>query len=1154
MLDRKDNAHRNRTNPTFVKRGLGGAVRGDIGGDIRGRGSLLILVVTVLVIIALVGIAFLQRVRLDQAATARHERSYIDLVINGILAEIGGQMTEDIFENANNGRELYDYPWTRDNVQEVDAFFIDGTKVPGRVNGSGKDDGTGTWVSTHEDDRWLASSAPILSPANTYNWLHLSNLTGIWLDLEANNPEQPIDGLSGNIARSDTDIRLSVLGNIPTGRIEPLGVDADGDGIYDSRWQWTPLSVRDIAGRKFVMAVRIVDLNSMLNVNTATSLTAVGGQNDPEISGGYNPAWADLSRLLSRSVNSAGNANPWRGELATMLNFRINQVRVNPFPDAMDFLSTAKELQTIWEKQASIYGNLDRNYLSDSEVELRRFGGINDLSIESPLEQKMPRLLRQSPAPTQAEGSYVDVVGGAGSTEAQISRWFYGADPSNPNEPDTNSVPVKDREFQAIRHMLTAASGVGAYVTNHGGKGIIRKYDLRHELNDAQKLRDRIEQAFKPPSATPAQWYLGNNISLPETMDDLVNEYAMAIEDYADEDSIPGGFNRGELNGAGVAYGLERLPFLREAYFQMLYAYSGDERDGATNAAGNDTIADTWVGLNGTEAVVLELGNPFPHEMLSSELNGRIRIVIEQSGAIVGTPWVYNNPAATTMGARDNTTMDDTLIVISDPTDTTQNDQSLGDDPESDLNLTGTNNVKTPAGQLSFIANSAQISVLLQVNINPNPSTPNWVTYDRMDTDAEFDAQITSDPAPTVTLPSTPLQHAQRSFWRNSDEINYISVDTGDGSAKYDPPDPTVTPGTFDQALHNFQTDSKPAGSGAWTMPTGFQLALSNQPIRSIAELAWIHMFGFTDTEPFSERVGRVGLAQPSRHFLLLDPADPDYRVLNTPTDPVSPGAGVPHAAVLMDVFTTVGTHEDGLDNDNKDGDEIIDQETSSDTSADGRSIDNTTEQFIPGMINVNTAPLHILTLGSPLAGGIDDTEALMRLIINYRDQPTKFAASYPATPDFDPNLRTNINTFNGLNRVSKPGIATIGELMFMDLNNADEPFNMQRYANDADPALPVELDLYPDPDEAGASSVNQGEDNEQRLARFQFLSQTLTTRSDRFAVYVVIRGYDWDAQPGTPISGSPLSETAQFIAIFDRGSMVDKNDLPRVIGFVRLQ
>lgn len=1210
MLDRTDYMQDNhqRVKPTFAKRGLGGDVRGDVRGDnrgdnrgdvpadilrggrgsIRGRGSLLILVVTVLVIIALVGIAFLQRVRLDQAATARHERKFIDQVINGILADIGTQMTDDIFENANFGRELYDYPWTKD-FKDVHAITINGAKV--LVNGSGTPDAAdpSLRVSGHEDDRWLASAAPVFN-SNTYRWLHLTNLTGIWLDLEATGSitdptEQPIDGLSGNIASSDTDILIRHTNPLtPTlsttfnnTRAEPLGVDTDGDGVFDSRWQWVPVPVREFGGRKFVMAARIVDLNAMLNVNTATTLTAVGNLNDPEISGGYSPAWADLSRLASRSVNTAGNANPWRTELAGMLNFRINKVpRINTIPDAMDILLTVSELQTIWDEQASIYGNLDRNFLADTEVELRRFGGINDLSIESPLEKLMPRLLRQSPAPAQAEGSYADVVGVAGSVEAQISRWFYGADPGSPAEPDTDSVAVKDREFQALRHMLTTASGVGAYVSKYGGSATaagIRKYDLRHETNgtliDAQKLRERIEQAFKLPTSDPNQWYLGNKITLPETMDDLVNEYAMSIEDYADEDSIPGGFNRGELNGAGVSYGLERLPFLREAYMHVLY-FDDDVDDGAGGPP--DGVFDTWRAKDDTQAMVIELGNPFAHRIDTSKTDGivnNIKIVVIQNGVEVSS-WILDNTLPDIEARNDDgTDASDLLVLVSNqlgqsPAD--ENGEGTGLDLAVDLNITTPNLVELADGQLEFNPGGGDVTIELQVDIS-GTGAGNWVVYDRMETGLILDEDIRHPQSATPGVAAAP-QHGQASFWRNKENINYISIDTGNNN-QVDLPDITSVSGIFKTASHQLLTDASASG-GSWTMPAGFQLPLADQPIRSVAELGWIHMFGFTDTEPFSERVGRVGLAQPNRHFLLLDPADPDFVVLQSPPF----GAGIPHAAVLMDLFTTVGTHEDGRDNDNDDGDDDPRTAATAQPGQTEASIDNLTEQFIPGMTNINTAPLHILTLGAPLAENIDDTEDLMRMILAYRDQPIKAAAGYPddpRTPFNDttgsPNIRTLMDSFTttpSLVRTGKPGIATIGELMFLNPYGPAAPTNllkrnMQYHGQDGTPVLPTEVDLYPDTDEAGTSSVSTGDDNEQRLARFQMLSQTLTTRSDRFAVYVVVRGYDgWEPGSGKPIEGrngtGQLAEAARFIAIFDRGSMKDKNDSPRVIGFVRLQ
>jgi hypothetical protein len=421
-----------------------------------------------------------------------------------------------------------------------------------------------------------------------------------------------------------------------------------------------------------------------------------------------------------------------------------------------------------------------------------------------------------------------------------------------------------------------------------------------------------------------------------------------------------------------------------------------------------------------------------------------------------------------------------------------------------------------------------------------------------METGLSFLSVEPYDATAAHPAPAAPPQHKQASFWRDKTNINYVSVDTGDDDA-VNSPDITSASGDFKSDEDQFLTDASVAG-GAWTPPAGFQLPCPDRPFRSVAELAWVHMFGFTDTEAFSERVGRL---PDNRHFLLLDPADPGFRVLPPPPN----GSGLPHAAVLMDLFTVNGTHEDDLDNDNDDGDDDPDTATTAQPGQTQASIDNTTEQFIPGLINVNTAPLHILTLGAPLAEGIADTEALMRLIIAYRDRPILDRAFYgddPQTPYPDVDLRTRINNNPGvkIDRESNPGIATIGELMFTDLDNSDLPFNMQRYAKDTDPALPVELDLHPDPDEAGARLVDEGDDsNEQRLARFQFLSQAFTTRSDRFAVYCVIRGYDgWTPGSRKSIASGNLAETAQFIAIFDRGAMENGTDTPSVIGFVRLQ
>lgn len=1229
---------------TFVKRGAGvfavprpggRGLRGDIRGGARERGSLLILCVTVLVIIALVGIAYLQRVRMDQFATARHERSYINIVINGILSEIGGQMQDDVELNQSSNRPLYDYPWTDPNEREYVATFEYSSPADPRVNGYRR---TGNNPPAPQDDRWLASSAPVWVPgANEYRWLHLTNLTGIWLDLPdsnsggtvANRPiELPIiftPAQIGQAERSDTDLALTnnqIRGLIyPKPGYEPRGEDADGDGIVDSRWQWTPVSVRNLGGRKFVMAVRIVDLSSMLNVNTATSLTYDGSPGTPITARGHNPSWVDLSRLMSRMPNAFISTGEWRNELSDLINHRILPL-TSAVPQKLDafnvggaiILERTRELQTLWEEQASIFGNTDRNYLMDSEMELRRSGGINDRTQVSTLEIQMgqsyaagnqlSRALRQHPALSNdggvigAEGSYQDVVGNGGSTNAQISRWFYGADPGNLAEPDTDSVAVRNREYPAIRHMLTTASGAGIYapvLLGQGGDQNSAKYQF--SLNDdwdhppadlairANNLRDQLRAVFKRTRANLGGNYLGLTDA---EVNDLVDEYIVSIQDYADPDTVPSA--RPLSSGGATAYGMERLPFLREVYVQALYA-DADLRDAAGVQQGDpgftllDGLYDTWTSdpteVGGeTYAMVIELGNPFNHKIFGIDpdttdaytvgLEGQVEIAVYQNNVEI-TSWLINR--ADTVGndipdidARDSAGDGDTLLIVSPPKDKidtnlvrdsgTNND---GSDLPGDLGLTSSNaqRIVLNSDRLTqgFTPNGGTLMIELRVN------TPNgFVAYDRLELHPDTDL-----PDNTTHAANAAAKHviAQASSARDSEGIRYV-VDDGPGTADYSTNFPSDT-WAYSAATDRFGNDNK--GDDIVTHPDDpnfydkLQLPLPDEPMHSLAELGFIHMFGFTDTQTFSERMSSNNATtfKPGEHFLWVDPRDPyNPSSLHPDFDVVVAPYGVPHAALVMDLFTTVSPRTDGNDNDNDDGDNVLT------TNAD--SVGPSDELFVPGKININTMPMHLMALSSPLGEDLDAAEALSRTIVAYRDEPLRQGlrggsgphgqywtpgARVPdvtqiRNPDGGPHLPAFAVSGFPDDRLNRPGIASLGEILY--LNPGGPENDMLRYGLDNTNALPARMDTYPDPNDSTANgpAENQRDDNEQLLARFAMLSQAYGVRSDRFVVYGVVRGYEDNAFNQLPV------ETARFIAVIDRGSMQTSNPNPRVIGFVR--
>ena len=281
------------------------------------RGSILILAVIILVLIALMGLAYLQQARMDRFATDEYERDYMPLVINGIIGDVRQIMTDDLEDRTNPGlggsqyspSGLYDYPWTS---LDQNVTVEDGGNNVISVNGD------------PEDDRWLASTAPLVrgTGPTDYTWMHLSNIGGIWLDLPlvgstAQVPlEYPIRAATYNVDITDSDTNLTgtlLESSSNPAMYEIRGVDTDGDGIKDARWTWAPPASRKFGGRAYVYAARIVDLSSLLNINVATPTS--NGTNPPTATTGYTPADIDLARFFKRAEDGiTAMSGEWQNE------------------------------------------------------------------------------------------------------------------------------------------------------------------------------------------------------------------------------------------------------------------------------------------------------------------------------------------------------------------------------------------------------------------------------------------------------------------------------------------------------------------------------------------------------------------------------------------------------------------------------------------------------------------------------------------------------------------------------------------------------------------------------------------------------------------------------------------------------------------------
>ena len=209
------------------------------------KGSALILVVVLTVLLAAVGVLFLMTSRIDEMATSGILRTReLRAGVNVVVDRIRTVLTDDLFGG--------------------DDFLLDG---------NGTDE---YWDYPGDDDPWLASLEPIYDPGNTlYEWPHITDLYGhisaISGFYEVDDPSYPVS----------TEIVTQIIAdNEPVGDVVddpsnptvilPWGTraDADGDGVADSRWIALP-GISSSQGENIYAAVRIIDNCGMININTA---------------------------------------------------------------------------------------------------------------------------------------------------------------------------------------------------------------------------------------------------------------------------------------------------------------------------------------------------------------------------------------------------------------------------------------------------------------------------------------------------------------------------------------------------------------------------------------------------------------------------------------------------------------------------------------------------------------------------------------------------------------------------------------------------------------------------------------------------------------------------------------------------------------------
>ena len=587
----------------------------------RQRGTVIILVVVAIGLLAFMGATYLQVSRVQRQQEIDPVEN-IDLALQSVIQEIAITLREDIFDPTTGnyfdsaaGIEPYDRPWTNPaGGTTYQVFERDGTTVAGNAQGG------------RFDDTWLASALPVQNGAGDWIWPQITTLTGGWYDSNGNAlvPARFVDpSVQGDtppdriVASADgTDFNFDVFGNANL-------VDADADGMPDARWERAPLALKD--GEEFFMAVRIVDLASFLNANIATSLVDGTGSFDT------SPAGTNAPRgIYPSELNLAGYVAGNGGTLAEMAALLTAGRGV---ADA-----TWATREAFWEDAGSRLGDVQSPFLIlpfSEQLELSYRAGSQDFpQTNSVLEQEMPTFMADIP------GTSTDVYGIETPGDAN-AHYPYGLVPRTrlttlssealfapllPGDPSVtpDNIPAEQQTTRRLKLPL-----------NHPDLDVeitLDPTDPSHATTVNDPLEDQRRDAAEPLARDIEAIFRLNSatLTLPGGAPNsavLGAQLVANLQDYRDSDNImtvhdvlididntlP--YTDLELEDADYSgnevYGFEAYPFITEVYVQRRYEITGTP---APDAAGDFPV--TWDATDGGGATsgagfAIEIRNPF---------------------------------------------------------------------------------------------------------------------------------------------------------------------------------------------------------------------------------------------------------------------------------------------------------------------------------------------------------------------------------------------------------------------------------------------------------------------------------------------------------------------------------------------------------------
>lgn len=1060
----------------------------------RRRGSVLVLVVAVLVLMAILGTAYLQVARVQRLGIQEFQGD-IDAVMDSVLVRIENQLRDDLLDEnnrtfnqaagpSNTGYdEPYDFPWTNFNVN-------------GRPFTYQLTTGTGNAAGGRFDDPWLGSSQPEFA-GNT--WPQITSLTGVYVasdtagssDLTAASTANDWEELVVNNAAADDPNSNQGMALTYSGGFGKL-VDADGDGMGDSRWEFPPLV--QIGGVIYVSAVRIVDLGSMANAEAAMSLMDDAGYFDPfaEAPELNNPAELNFHGFMREVLGTAagsGMGGP-NGELKAMLEYKLD-----PASPPADALVSLADRQMYWLNATRRYGPFATgvanavtgspqyaDYANADEWALRRRGGLADDTADATLETQLATFL--------------------GATA---------------NSPALASDADAQNHYDTARPHVTVSSGAGVLAPRVAGdpNAVQWKLDVNEASDD--ELRDAIVAVMNEGASFSLPAGFGT-VPNATNATNFASQYVACLRDYADADNI--------LTEYGGFVGMERLPAITDVYVQRRYIATetangdwdgeGDQQDYEMNW---DAVGDT--------GFLIEIRNPWKRPI---SLN-RIRLSVD----------------GTALGGDADTDGDIDLIDLGAPTELGPTEVLVLHKP-SNGGAEPANDDIANAGSDVFQEEGGFTYTYVDVSSETWPSAANHTlaTPGGAAEEGEFDtttvagsARVTLEAitstgvlqvyqaADAVTVPDqfqqremdlagTPTGtegYAAARTAGNADTLNMLLVTEAEWATTrvaLDVPDFSNLAAVDDRdvAANALGNSTKATG----TMPAtpiasnAEQMIIADDrngdgaddPIPQVGELLLITALSPAGAATIAEVWANAATPTTLAEYRL------DIGLDGTTPALVSDSSGhgndaIPHAGMLLQRLTVRSPRDDGVDN-NGDG-----------------TVDETTEAFVPGLINLNTAPRRVLESMIPIPNAAMRNN-LATAIINRRNAPGRTVAGNPVT-----------------------GIAHLAELAgdVESLMVGDGDTNTLNDGNDD-----IEVDFLADPATGTAPNAGLGlgsgadgvvDDAEERARVLTWLYETTSTRSDAYVAYVLVHGYRNGQVDAGPV------ESKRVIALFNR-SEVENN------------